>query len=87
MQDGQATNALQGVCLIARGWSFGRSFLFFQERHHDARLKRVTAPAELEPPRGLGFGYWDYDSIGLNCADVLRRFDHWPQDICRKVFV
>ena len=45
------------VLLVESGLSAARRFFFFLEkRHQNTRRNRATAPADLEPPKGLEFG-------------------------------
>ena len=47
---------VQGAGLIGQGGPFGRLNVFRGKRHQNTQRSRVTAPADLEPPKGLGFG-------------------------------
>ena len=42
------------VLLVKAGLSAARCLK--KKRHQNTRRSRVTAPADLEPPKGLGFG-------------------------------
>ena len=49
---------VQGAGLIGQRESFGRPELFSEKTPtKNTRRSRVTAPADLEPPEGLGFGF------------------------------
>ena len=57
------------VLLVEAGLSVVR--IFWENRHQNTRRSRVTAPADLEPPKGVGLGLrlvW----VGLVWADVHR---------------
>ena len=45
-------NLVQGAGPTGQGGSFGRPTFFWE----NATRTLVTAPADLEPPKGLGFG-------------------------------
>ena len=51
-----APNTVQDASLIGQGGSFGRPAFFLEKRHQNTRRSRVTISADLEPPKGLGFG-------------------------------
>ena len=57
MQDWSAQNFVQDGSLIGRGWLFGHPGDFLEKRLQNTRRSRVAAPADLEPPNGIGFGF------------------------------
>ena len=64
---------LVGAKLCAGCWSFWSRLafrplgIFLEKRHQNtqrSRVRRVTAPADLEPPKGLRLGL----GLGLQCT-------------------
>ena len=47
---------VQDAGLIGQGCSIDHPICFGKTRHQRTRRGRVTAPSDLEPPKGLGFG-------------------------------
>ena len=54
---GQHKTLCKGAGLIGQGWPFGRPDVFLEKSHQNTRRGRVTAPADLEPPKGVGSGF------------------------------
>ena len=56
MQDWSAQNFVQDAGLRVRA-SFRPPGVLFEKRHENTRWSRVAAPADLDPPKELGFGF------------------------------
>ena len=74
VQDWSAQNFVQGMRVSY--WSrlaFRPPGVFLERRHQNTRRSRVAAPADLEPPKGLGLG------LGFG----LRLGSGWSGPTCR----
>ena len=65
VQERPAQNFVRGAGLIGQGGSFARPAFFFLKRHRNTRRSRVTAHADLDPPKGLGLGLGLGSGLGL----------------------
>ena len=57
VQEHPAKKFAQDADFIGRGWPFGPPVFLGKKRHQNTRRSRVTAYANLEPPKGLGVGF------------------------------
>ena len=75
VQEHPAKKFAQDADFIGRGWPFGPPVFLGKKRHQNTRRSRVTAPADLEPPRGL--------ELGLGLGLGLRLGSVWSGPTCK----